>query len=65
MGEEKKKYLFYYKDEVEAWIPAPEKSENIINGDDYDENEIIGIDFTVFLLTETQFKNLSIEQQEA
>jgi hypothetical protein len=43
----KKPILFYYEEACDAWVPAPEKVEHIVN-----------IDFKVCMLTDQEYKNL-------
>lgn len=50
---EKNKYLFYYEDAENAWLPCPEMVGSIVNADHFgDENDTIEIQFKIFHMTE-------------
>ena len=58
----KKKYLFYYEEAVNAWIPCPDEIESIVSIDEFeheeDDKEVI---FKVFWMTKEEFNNLPVE----
>lgn len=51
-----KPYLFYYEDAVNAWVPVPDKVENIISTDNLSESEDLEIKFKRFDMSEDEFK---------
>ena len=59
---EKFPHLFYYEDAVNAWVPAPNKIEEIISASDQLENgEIIEIQFKRCDMTDEEIDSLPIE----
>lgn len=59
---EKHPYLFYYEDAVNAWIPAPDKVENMISASDQlDDKEEIEIKFQRVDMTDKQIQELPVE----
>ena len=55
---EKKKYLFYWEEACDSYVPAPEKVENIIDTDNLDTYESQDIKFRIFEMTEQEYKDL-------
>lgn len=59
---EKFVHLFYYEDAVNAWVPAPDKIEEIISVSDQLENgEIIEIQFKRCDMTDEEIDSLPVE----
>jgi len=59
---EKHSYLFYYEDALSAWIPAPDKIENICSAvDNLEPDEEIEIKFRRVDMTDKQLNDLSDE----
>jgi hypothetical protein len=57
--EGKKPRLFYYEDAVDAWIPAPEQIEDILDIDSFSfDEEVIKIRFKRFDMTDHELDNL-------
>jgi hypothetical protein len=56
--EEKKKRLFYFEDSENAWIPIPDDTESLINIDNFDDSDVITLQFKCFLMTDEEFENL-------
>ena len=54
----KNKYLFYWEEAVNSYVPAPEKIENIIDKSMLDHEESQEIKFIVFEMTEEEYKNI-------
>jgi len=55
----KKPRLFYFEEGVDAWIPAPDNRENIVDLDIFSgSGEIIEIQFKRIDMTDTEFNNL-------
>lgn len=58
-NEIKKPRLFYYEEAVSAWIPAPERVENIIDVDCLDhDGTSFEIDFKRIDMTDREYDNL-------
>lgn len=55
----KRKYWFYWEEAVDAWVPAPDRLENIIlDEDDLDAGEDIEIRFRVMEMTDHEFESM-------
>lgn len=59
---EKFPYLFYYEEAESAWIPVPEKVENMISAEDQlEDGEKIEIEFKRVDMTDEEIVNLPCE----
>jgi predicted RNA-binding protein len=58
--DERKPTLFYYEDALDAWVPAPEKVENMIDARDHfsDDGEVITIQFKRIDISEREIQEL-------
>ncbi len=58
----KRKRLFYWEESVDAFIPAPQKIEEMISLDQFDEDsESINIEFKMFMMTDEEFEHLPVD----
>lgn len=55
---EKRMYLFYYCEGVDAWVPATRLTENTVDPGNYDDGEEWTVRFKRFDMTLTEFNNL-------
>lgn len=58
---EKFTYLFYYCDGFDAWIPASEKIENVVDVGDFDNDEEREIKFKRVDMTDYEYANMKDE----
>lgn len=59
---EKFTHLFYYEDAVNAWVPAPDKIEEIISAtDQLEEGDTIEIQFKRVDMTDEEIDSLPVE----
>lgn len=58
--DERKPTLFYFEEALNAWVPAPEKVENIIDARDHfsDDGEVITIEFKRIDISEREIQEL-------
>lgn len=54
-----KKHLFYYEEAVDAWIPAFERVEQILDHTQFEDDEIIEIEFRVVYMSDEEFNKLT------
>lgn len=55
----KKPRLFYYEIALDAWIPVPEKTNEMVNTDLFEsEEERLEIEFKCVYMTDEEFDNL-------
>lgn len=57
----KKKRLFYWEEACNAFVPAPEKVENIIAIENLDDNEMKLIEFKCFEMTDEEMDKLPVD----
>ena len=54
----KNKYLFYWEEAVDSFIPVPDQTENMVSIDNFEPGDEIQIRFKCMEMTEAEFKNL-------
>ena len=55
---EKFPYLFYYEEAINAWVPVPDKMENLMSAEDQPEIEEIEIRFKRIDMTDEEIDSL-------
>ena len=50
--------LFYYEEACDAWIPAPDKIENLLSLDCLENGEMVAIRFQRVDMTDEEYNNL-------
>lgn len=53
-----KKHLFYYEEAVDAWVPAPDRIDEILSLEQFDGDEKIEIEFRAVLMSDEELNNL-------
>ena len=51
----KKKYLFYYEDSVNAWVPVPDKVSEIFDFDSYKDGQEVELRLQFAEMTQEEF----------
>lgn len=57
-AETKKPRLFYFAEDCEAWVPAPDRIENIMDWQDWPDRERVEVSFLCVHLDDQEYENL-------